>query len=310
LEKKLNSELHKCQAFFHPDLFEQMMAVNNLKGRVDHENGTSEKHTWSALADLYNSSYPDEGVNLFDSVLPMDKHNHLTTNPGYKAVDLTNFSTTPIGGWEIKKYILGMFRLRSDIKKMMAISGTCNNDPLSYVDGAKTRVGLGVHRLALYYFFVKCKDNPRIDDEFMVGMPDNLKGSSTKRGVCSNDCVDQLDVSIACTVASCVQKTKQQSLDTSTVAFESIATTLANKEVREVREELKKGRLELMHMDNILPRTKKKIKGKLLADYGILPTPKKASKTTGCKSMSSIPEDIFATSIDSNRSNDEESIYS
>jgi hypothetical protein len=40
------------QAFFHPDLFEKMMVVNNLKGRADHENGTSEKQTWSALADL------------------------------------------------------------------------------------------------------------------------------------------------------------------------------------------------------------------------------------------------------------------
>jgi hypothetical protein len=132
---------------------------------------------------------------------------------------------------------------------MMAISGTHNNDPLSYVDSAETRVGLSAHRLALYYFFVsKCEDNPRVDDEFIVGMPDDLKGSSTKRGVCSNDSVDQLDVSIARTVASHVQKTKQQALDTSTAAFESIATTLTNKEVCEAREELKKGRLELMRM--------------------------------------------------------------
>jgi hypothetical protein len=77
---------------------------------VNHENSTSEKHTWSALTNLNNSSDPDEGVNLFDSVLPMDKHNHLTTNPGYKAVDLTNCSTMPIGGWEIKKYILSICR--------------------------------------------------------------------------------------------------------------------------------------------------------------------------------------------------------
>jgi hypothetical protein len=203
LEKKLNSELRKCLAFFHPDLFEQMMAVNNLKGRVDHENVMSEKHTWSALADLYNSSDPDKGVYVFDSVLPMDKHNHVTTNPGYKAIDLTNFSTTPIRGHEIKKYILGMFWLRADMNKMMAISGTHNNDPLSYVDRAKTRFGLSAHRLALYYFFVncKCKENPRVDNEFIVGMPDELKGSSTKRGVWSNDSVDQSDTSVAHTVA-------------------------------------------------------------------------------------------------------------
>jgi hypothetical protein len=73
LEKKLNSELRKVQAFFHPDLFEQMMVVNNLKGRVDHENGTSEKQTWSALADLYNNTDPDEGVDVFESKLQPDK---------------------------------------------------------------------------------------------------------------------------------------------------------------------------------------------------------------------------------------------
>jgi hypothetical protein len=56
-----------------------MMAISNLKGRVDLENGTSKKHTWYSLADLYNGTDPDEGVDVFDSCLPTDKHDHLST---------------------------------------------------------------------------------------------------------------------------------------------------------------------------------------------------------------------------------------
>jgi hypothetical protein len=43
LEKHLNSDIRKIQAFFqHLDIFEQMMQVNNLKGtRIEHENGTT-----------------------------------------------------------------------------------------------------------------------------------------------------------------------------------------------------------------------------------------------------------------------------
>jgi hypothetical protein len=57
-----------------------------------------------------------------------------------------------------------------------------------------------------------------------------------------------------------------------------------------------------MRMSDISPRTKKRIKGKLLADYGILPTPKKNSR----KSMSSIPEDIYAQSTTSSSDDDDD----
>jgi hypothetical protein len=63
LEKKFNTEICIIQLFFHLDMFEQMMQVNQLKGRVDHENGNTEKQTWSALADLFNSTDPDDGVD-------------------------------------------------------------------------------------------------------------------------------------------------------------------------------------------------------------------------------------------------------
>jgi hypothetical protein len=77
LLKKLNSEIRKIQCFFHSDAFDQMMEVNHLKGRVDHENGNTEKQTWSSLADLYNCLDPDVQVDTFDCDLDKDDHNHL-----------------------------------------------------------------------------------------------------------------------------------------------------------------------------------------------------------------------------------------
>jgi hypothetical protein len=37
-----------------------------------------------------------------------------------------------------------------------------------------------VHRLAAYYFFMRCKDHPRVVAEFAICMPEELKATSTK----------------------------------------------------------------------------------------------------------------------------------
>jgi hypothetical protein len=164
---------------------------------------------------------------------PISEARHLIVNDRYDSVDITNFTVTPVGGKEIKKFIMSMFKLCADIKKMMSISGTHDSDPMSYVDRAKERVGGGLHRLSLYFFYVKCKDTPRVDDEFIVGMPDDLKGSSTHPD--STESIDLTDQLVAHTVVSRSLKTKQQTLDTSTAAFQSITTMLTTKEAREAR---------------------------------------------------------------------------
>jgi hypothetical protein len=151
---------------------------------------------------------------------------------------------------------------------------------------------------------MKCKATPHVDNEFIVGMPDNLIGSSTHPD--SIESINPSDQSVACTVASQSLKTKQQTLDIFTAAFQSIATMLATKEAREAREDLKRGCLEQMRMEEISPCTKKKIKGKLLADYGIVstPTPPKQRLTTACKSLSCVPGDVSALTLHSSPSDD------
>jgi hypothetical protein len=221
---------------------------------------------------------------------------------------------TPVGGKEIKKYyICALFKLCCEMKKMIGISGTHGINPMTYVDQAKAGVtaGAGVHRLALFYFYCKCEDNLFVDDKFTVGiMPEDLKGSSTNTEV-----VDLADgeASIARTVASRTVKNKQQSLDTSTAAFQLIAITLASKEAREAKEEIKKGRLELLRMDDISPCTKKRIKSKVLEHYSIAPTPIKraATKSSGehHKSLSSFQqEEEVSSGLTVHSSSDDDSV--
>jgi hypothetical protein len=57
-------------------------------------------------------------------------------------------------------------------------SGTHCNDPLEFVNLAIKKCKFSIHRLAVYYFFVKCEDNSRIDDQFQPFMSDELKGTS------------------------------------------------------------------------------------------------------------------------------------
>jgi hypothetical protein len=58
------------------------------------------------------------------------------------------------------------------------VSSTHNNDPMAFVDNAKKNLkNVTLHRLALYYFFIKCEEFPRVDDEFASSLPEEMKGS-------------------------------------------------------------------------------------------------------------------------------------
>jgi hypothetical protein len=99
---------------------------------------------------LYNSTDPDAAIDVFDTTVTGDKKDQLINNVGYETVDLTNFTMTPIGGKEIKKYIFTLFKVQAEMNKMMGVSGKHENDPMFFVDHAKQRVpgGGSVHRFS------------------------------------------------------------------------------------------------------------------------------------------------------------------
>jgi hypothetical protein len=117
IKKKLSSELRKIQAFFHPNVFDQIMQINSLKDHSALENGTTANQTWAALADLYNNQdSSDANLDEIDSTSRFDRHNHLINNSGYEDIQLTQFTATMDNGNELKKYITGLFKLWREMK--------------------------------------------------------------------------------------------------------------------------------------------------------------------------------------------------
>jgi hypothetical protein len=117
------------------------MKINSLKDQSDHENGTGEKQTWSALADLYNNTDSDPNLDEIDYTCRFDQQNHLINNSRYEDLDLEKFTSTMDNGSEMKKFFTGMFKLQREIKRLMTtVSGTHNNNPMAFVNKAKAKV--------------------------------------------------------------------------------------------------------------------------------------------------------------------------
>jgi hypothetical protein len=100
-------------------------------------------------------------------------------------------------------------------------------------------------------------------------------------------------------------------MPSSTIVSQSIASTLVTKEAREAKEDLTKcTRLELMRMKDISSQTKKKIKTKLLADYGIEVSPRTRAPTTSCKQSLASTDMSTLTAHDSNSDHSDGDLYS
>jgi hypothetical protein len=163
---------------------------------------------------------------------------------------------------------------------MITVSGTHNNDPLAYVDRAKTTVKniVGVHRLALYYFFVKCEEFPRVDDEFASSLPEDIKGSSNKKP--SSEIVLSTPSAARTSISGSRSSSKKANTndfsDASVQAFKDIAETMKQKHCTDKM-------FRLLSMDGVSPNTKRSIQEALLNDFRSqhgVPAAAKKQKTT------------------------------
>jgi hypothetical protein len=116
VSKKLNSDLRKVNAFFHKEVYENILNINRLMTRADHEDGTTDKDTYCSLAELYNKEEPDFLLDDVDSNLQTDVGKHLTNNSAFCDADLTQFVPTTVDGKCLKKFIREMFSLRKKNK--------------------------------------------------------------------------------------------------------------------------------------------------------------------------------------------------
>jgi hypothetical protein len=97
------------------------MKVNSLTSRADFENGTCEKQVWVSLADLYNCNDPDDALDFIDVNMDRDEKGHLVSEPAYDDVNLTDFTPTPVGGVEMKKFFHTMFKFLRAIQNCMPV---------------------------------------------------------------------------------------------------------------------------------------------------------------------------------------------
>jgi hypothetical protein len=261
IQKKLNSELQKIQAFFHPDIFEQNLQVNSLKSRADHENGTSKKQTWSALADLYNSTDKDPALDNLDDTCIKDYHNHLLVNTGYEDVDLTNFTQTTDKN-KLHKFITGLFKLRQEMKALMTtILGTHGSNPMSFVDTAKKCVKASTaHCLALCYFYIKCEEFPCVDDEFASSLPEEMKSSFQAKPPAEIIMSTPSGASVITARSTAKKSSKNDFSDESIQAFRDIAAAMKEKHSTAKM-------FRLLQMDGVSPNTKKNIHNALLEEF-------------------------------------------
>jgi hypothetical protein len=233
-----------------------------LKSRSNHENGTSKKQTWSALADLYNNTEPDPMMDNFDDTAIKDLHNHFIWNPVYDDIDLTNFTEMTDNGNDLQKYIMGLFKLQREMKAMMTtVSRTHNNDAMAFVNHAKARVkNASAHQLALYYFFVKCEEFPHVDDEFASSLPEEMKGSSHSKPPTEIVMAMPGGASIASSKSTVKKATTNDFSDASVQAFCNIAAAMKEKHNTDKI-------FHCLQMDGVSPITKRNIQETRLQEF-------------------------------------------
>ena len=253
ISKKLNSDLRKVNTFFHKEMFEQVCSINRLMKRADHEDGTTEKETYIALAELYNSDVPNIALDLLDCEMEAEIEPHLLTNTAFIAADLMKFTPTTSDGKPFKKFIKEMFALRKYMKELMHNqSGEHRNDPMYFVDLPIKKMKFPIHRLALYYFFIKCEDHSRIDEEFQPAMSHELKGSS--------DLVAPLTASVS---SKSKKHSNVEAMETAQ-GLKSIVAVLTAKEQRDAQREARKEKEETRKAEAKEQREKRKEQLKLL----------------------------------------------
>jgi hypothetical protein len=166
-------------------------------------------------------------------------------------------------GTEMKKFFTGMCKLQREIKHLMTtVSGTHNNNPMAFVNKAKAKMKtVYVHRLALYYFFVKCEEFPQVDDEFASSLPEEMKGTSHNRPPSEILMTPGAGATVATSKSSVKKPANMNDFsDASVQAFKDIAATMREKHSTDKM-------FCLLAMDGVPPNTKKNIQDALLQEF-------------------------------------------
>jgi hypothetical protein len=260
---KTSTILQLVNVVFGEEFVDQFLKVNDWKAQADHEFKTTAKafyikanlaHATTlastidksvkgdrlnseddglSLSTIDNNSDDDEANDCYcDLVIPSGNHylRNLTTNPH---INLRNVDVFSMEGF--RKKVLDLFAVRGVMKTNMHASGTHDSDPWNFVQHALATVKpSGLTHVSVYYFYLRCKTTPGIDDSFQPFLDPELMGSTEtmaekadghspsvaktgkrKVGTILEDVSDQLRELIATTKEHAINQAAQQKLETS-----------------------------------------------------------------------------------------------
>jgi hypothetical protein len=166
---------------FSSEFFNDFAKVNDRKARVDHEGDTTHKAFWVRAAMAYNT------INTGDELDSIDSNDEfcklIYNNDDCHLYDLDHNTdinlqqVDPFTTEAFKKKILSLFKVRMTMKKNMTKSGEHGNDPWDFVQSAMKDF-TGLTKIAVYYFYMRCEENPSIDGAFQPFLDTSLKGST------------------------------------------------------------------------------------------------------------------------------------
>jgi hypothetical protein len=118
----------------------------------------------------------DDDNDDFTKIINTTNDHYILELQANREINLRNVMT--FSSDVFKKKITNLFRIRQKIKERMTTSGTHDNNPWNFVEGAM-RLYPGFTKISVYYFYTRCDENPGVESQFVTFLDDSLKGDST-----------------------------------------------------------------------------------------------------------------------------------
>jgi hypothetical protein len=83
-----------------------------------------------------------------------------------------------------QKKITNLFKIRKAMIDNMTKSGTHDNNPWNFVEAAMRQYP-GFTKISVYYFYMRCEENPGVEGQFITFLDETIKGDTTS--LCSPD---------------------------------------------------------------------------------------------------------------------------
>lgn len=151
---------------------DDLLTLNDIKTRVDHETGNLPQDFWANVAEAVNSLEEDDDTALEVVMSEEDAHYEDVMDSALEDFDLMTAAV-------IRKKFNQLMKVRRVVQTNMRTSGEHDSDAYNFMDIAmKTAKSSGLTKIGCYYFFVRCEAKPEIDVRFNDRMDDSLIGNT------------------------------------------------------------------------------------------------------------------------------------